>query len=593
MSSFVKQLEIREKEFKEKGKAGRFLMALLNLTGREVNEAPLGTDLDLALDVLGSIWETIEALTLVINSKDTGANHESCCHLINQALAALGRENIDKKFYDVVFKNENCSDLNNFEKCVEKFRQFCIFYFGNFKFGFRKFHRIQTTADEEKFQKLWDDLFTLKEFQNRTKLIGIKPIDTDVLWCLGYLSVRYAKAADAARDKFLNGLKKVKLEECQSYNDLNKKITNFDPLHDDALLPPEANLLPVYDEIASFQERLKKAKEICSQPAEKRIEEMQRRGRQNTFAYLTMREIDVYFATSMRKPEHFYNAQRLINRLFKGEKLGKYNLRVFDPTQSFSHDRLDKGLTECLMIACSKITLYNAQDEDTFGKDAEAAVSLAQAHPVIVYVARLFAGNESIKEIYKFVDLAPKMSVDDLYEDFKTRERWDFKYINNLEKEPLSKDRLISDYLDKKLLSILTTMESNIIRGELINYGYSLSEIGADREKLIKTAIDYIKKFERRALIFLEGHPLSMQTSPKDGVARGVIVTRSVEDTENILFALLTNTMEYVIIRDEYCWKLCEKNTSSPIRVITTDSTLTSAYWDKFLEHIGDEWKYA
>jgi nucleoside 2-deoxyribosyltransferase len=47
---------------------------------------------------------------------------------------------------------------------------------------------------------------------------------------------------------------------------------------------------------------------------------------------------------------------------------------------------------------------YNAQESDTFGKDAELGVTLAQGKPVIVYVTRLFEKSEGLKKIYELID---------------------------------------------------------------------------------------------------------------------------------------------------------------------------------------------
>jgi hypothetical protein len=61
-------------------------------------------------------------------------------------------------------------------------------------------------------------------------------------------------------------------------------------------------------------------------------------------------------------------------------------LRHFDPTLSFVDDRITKGLIECLMIRRAKVTIYNAGEQDSLGKDSELAATLAQGKPVIAYI---------------------------------------------------------------------------------------------------------------------------------------------------------------------------------------------------------------
>jgi hypothetical protein len=64
-------------------------------------------------------------------------------------------------------------------------------------------------------------------------------------------------------------------------------------------------------------------------------------------------------------------------------------LRYFDPTQALCRNRIDKGLTEALMLKRAKCTIYLAQESDTMGKDSELAATLAQGKPVIAYVPQI------------------------------------------------------------------------------------------------------------------------------------------------------------------------------------------------------------
>src|SRR5205807_1540880 len=120
-------------------------------------------------------------------------------------------------------------------------------------------------------------------------------------------------------------------------------------------------------------------------------------GLQNARTYMAMHDLNLYVATSMREPLHFTTNWAFVQGLFHAGHLSDWNLRYFDPTQAFLPDRIQKGLLECLMIKRAQLTVYNAQESDTFGKDSEAGVTLAQAKPVVVFVARLFDQQPTMK----------------------------------------------------------------------------------------------------------------------------------------------------------------------------------------------------
>jgi hypothetical protein len=88
----------------------------------------------------------------------------------------------------------------------------------------------------------------------------------------------------------------------------------------------------------------------------------------------------------MRTQEDYVAQSKFIKELFNHPDVQDLKLRYFDPTASYELDRLTKGLIEALMLRRAKVTVYNAQAEDTMGKDSELAATLAQGKPVIVYV---------------------------------------------------------------------------------------------------------------------------------------------------------------------------------------------------------------
>jgi len=591
---------------------GRFLLALLHITGRGGDEAPKDNDLDMAYNSLGEIMQRMRgdaATPLWVPSENDADVHRlderqtrQMCSLTNQALAAIGRETVGLPFYSVVFNSEDpatvrvTSIAEFYDRRAEMVRQLYMYFFGNFKAGFRKIRHW----DEHKLREHWDQLFTERKIEPREQIVGFQRVDTDMLWALGYVSVGFSKEISKARARLQPILDEAVRIGSNNVLDVDKiwkrrssgTSDTFDWVFDRAALPPEANLFPAYDQMMPFSTRLENARKFCSLPVEERVDKMIRRGRLNTFAYLTIPELDIYFATSMRVPSHFYNAARIVHDLFESGQLEKYHLSVFDPTQSFSHERLDKGLVESLMIARSKITVYNAQDEDTFGKDSEAAVSLAQCHPVVVYIARLFPDDKRLADVRRFLRLMPGRQNDlELLEDYV--EEFNVPFI---EKEklktpgPVTKDAIVAHLVEHRVREILSTFQSDELRAELLLNGYSVGDSPdtlLDPVFLRNEAEKLIGRLERRALIFLQGHPLALQVSPKDGVARGVIVSRDLKEVASVIEGLLSNTLQYKITNDEYCWKLEHESTHSPVRVVTSDPTLTASFWETFFR--GEE----
>ncbi|OGU94284.1 MAG: hypothetical protein A2220_11070 [Ignavibacteria bacterium RIFOXYA2_FULL_35_10] len=119
----------------------------------------------------------------------------------------------------------------------------------------------------------------------------------------------------------------------------------------------------------------------------------------NTEYYLSLvNDLDVYVATSMRKREDFRKMAETCERIFKDDKIKNFDLRYFDPTISAAFGHEDKGLIECLMVKCAKVLIYSVGEQESWGKDAEAAMALSLGKPVIFY-----CDEEQKKNFYKDV----------------------------------------------------------------------------------------------------------------------------------------------------------------------------------------------
>jgi hypothetical protein len=230
------------------------------------------------------------------------------------------------------------------------------------------------------------------------------------------------------------------------------------------------------------------------------------------------------------------------------------------------------------MIKRARLTVYNAQESDTFGKDSEAGVTLAQAKPVVVFVARLFDHHSNLEGVYAAVDEAARTQRDDFIKLLQERKLVSGDEAKTLLGPEKSKGDSIEFLIRKHVPTLLEALGEDQVGMELIRQGYDPESTS---KEILPFAVDRILKLERRALTFRDVHPLALQTSPIDGVARGVIVTRTVEDTAKVVRGLLLGTLKYQILEEEANWLLVDEVTRSPVRVVTKDAVLTSAFWSE------------
>ena len=233
---------------------------------------------------------------------------------------------------------------------------------------------------------------------------------------------------------------------------------------------------------------------------------------------------------------------------------------------------------ECLMIKRASVTVYNAQESDTFGKDAELGVTLAQRKPGIVYVTRMFLYEQNVARVYNLLDNKLRVPRDQFVERLLQDGLLEQHETAGLLGPEKTKADAMGFVIRKNVTAQLRGKDKAELALELVRQGYSLPESDVD---LADYCLDRIVNLEKRALIFREIHPLSLQTSPFDGVARGVMVTRTIEDTATLLSGLLRNAVEYEIVNENDNWLLIDKNTQSPVRVVTNNQVLTTAFWSE------------
>lgn len=401
----------------------------------------------------------------------------------NEVLLLLGCDRINKSFFDFLANsNGEIKVIGDLESSVDKFHKLALLFFGNIQEAFQ----ILSKSDSQLEDIL--DIFRPKDLESFKKrhapILGIQKIPEDKTYYLGYI-----------------------------VHEEIKEALRLDP--NDA-------------------EALKQHKER---------EEIVNLGKRNQEAYLASDHMDVYVATSMREKHEFLQVSRISDKIFKDELLKSLNLRYFDPTQAYCEDRIDKGISEGLMLKRAICTIYMAQESDTLGKDSELATTLAQGKPVIAYIPE---GNEQY--------------VADLIEDL-------VRFQTNKNRKQI-------------ILSQLQIFDSKL--------AWTNPEVlEKDEETLFGMLVAKVKTYyDKRAKTLSKDHPLGIQVILSNGVANGVLVVRTIKACVELLRDILANNLEFDLEKKyvdgiEYLL-LVEKKSGCIFRVITSNKSLTRSFWNYY-----------
>jgi hypothetical protein len=85
-------------------------------------------------------------------------------------------------------------------------------------------------------------------------------------------------------------------------------------------------------------------------------------------------------------------------------------------------------------------------------------------------------------------------------------------------------------------------------------------------------------RFEGRAKLFREQHPLALQVILSTGVLNGILVARSVNSCASLLASLMRNELDLELREDEWNYRLVERTTDSTIRVISRNTLIVNAF---------------
>jgi hypothetical protein len=294
----------------------------------------------------------------------------------------------------------------------------------------------------------------------------------------------------------------------------------------------------------------------------------------------------------MRERWEYEAAHSFIQAVFKGNaRLRRLKVRYFDPTQSYSAHRIDKGLVEALMLKRAKCTLYLAQETDTLGKDSELASTLAQGKPVIAYVPeirdpRTYAQEISNKPLDFVVKRWLQLEAEDIFTLPECLKELEGEFRARHMRNPSIIKKGLLEWKDELFIALrkatssrtfhLIGDEEREIRANLGKQFVEICEILAVAEK------HYLDK---RAETLREAHPLAIQVNLQDGVANGVLVARTTHQCAQLIYGLLTNSLAFHLVHNEGegMTELKEKITHSPYRVVTDDPKLTNSFWNFYL----------
>lgn len=355
--------------------SSRFLIALAKFLGINPTEAePLKSVLlsaesaDLLKQILVGIFQPPNGFSITFED-------------FNRLMIICGRHLATPHFFDYFFGE--AASLEQFETAVEKFRVKAMWLFGDFRFGYRMF----ATCPQPKFEDLIQKTLPLdpQPFSGRERFVEIEDIPSADLHLLGYISGAQVADMDSAlkilslASEWSGATPSDKLSAIGSDKRQKAiqvlKANGVDVAASDLVDVPKEKIKELHTQLSGVYDELKKRRDNAVAI-----------GLRNTQRYLTLPDLDVYVATSMREPEDFLSHHRFIKEVFSDAEVAELRLRYFDPTLSYVENRVTKGLIEMLMLRRAMVTIYNAGTEDTLGKDSELAATLTQGKAVIVYV---------------------------------------------------------------------------------------------------------------------------------------------------------------------------------------------------------------
>jgi len=558
------------------------------------------------------VGEPISALNLdstVIENVETEIEHlfnelwtlEQAFDKFNSILVFYGIRSVTKDFFSRYLGNPAFTSIESFKGAIEKYLVDALRLFSSIPQAYEKLNTKELEILISPLKERSTEHYSQRTIWNRIKLIP-----NDKLSVLGYIAAAKVEKEKTEREEMVEFLHDIVKQKSERTFDL-KNYTEKKKRKIDSLLRRYGSRIehglfsPLFQPDIDLIEREIKRLSPKDEGEILEMEKYQAMAYENLAHYLAADFMDVYVATSMRADADFISVNHFVNSLFDTADIKQYKLRYFNPTQSWIEDRVAKGLVEALMLKRASICIYMAQKEDTFGKDSEASVSLGQGKPVIVYVPRLFHEESKIdseafgllqaKDLIDLIERSDKTALENIDQDDdqeaahgvllkvlldRTTEEsfidiinihWaDFDLYGEVDK------RFYKSEDEEKKINIKNWMDS------IIKKGLDTRPTKDVKEALVQTLIANAMRYERRAKIFREVHPLALQVILSTGVLNGILVVRSIASCSKLLKALIDNKLDLELKVDENNYRLIEKNTKSTIRVISRHKLISNAF---------------
>lgn len=523
---------------------------------------------------------------------------------LNSVLIYYGIQPLSQPFFEYYLKNALTDKLSDLRDAVAIFQKDAIRLFSSFGGAYKTLNR----SSRQEFDSLLAPLAPLDD-RSADKLSAredwdkIDKISNEDLPFLGYIAAAQVRETQKKRKElsdFLRVIANAKRDgtlNMNNYSTAKKRrmdsfLREFDSKLEHTLSSPLfiANIDP--PTIEREADRVSPKDEDV-----KRIEETQKRAYVNLCNYLTADYLDVYIATSMRNDADFVSVNDFVENLFRKDgPIGNLNLRYFNPTQSWIADRVAKGLVEALMLKRADICIYMAQKSDTFGKDSEASVTLGQGKAVIVYVPKLFdrdanidtesLGGMSRSQLIHEIGKLDSEKVDDDEDNealigrlLKLKlERCSAEDLVRIVRNHWADFDLEGEFSERTkenppaLQELRTWLKAIVGKGEIALLKDEFKEIV--NQALVGRAL----RFESRATVFREIHPLALQIIFSNRVINGILVARSSESCARLLKRIIHNKLETELKNEADNYKLVEKETGSIIRVISKHKLISNSF---------------
>jgi hypothetical protein len=539
----------------------------------------------------------------------------------NEMLLILNQERVSRHFFRFFFQPKghegHPADFNRLREGVALFRGMAMLCFGNFRFAYKRLSSLSERVFDSvvgRYCKLTRSQMRCRFLDRPPKAIRIRPVPRAKTWYVGYLTERKLEQDNISYLALLVKSRQVPLNIVRKFVHIQKQEEELgrlgfeDPVRARHELPKERwreatnnTRARVTKIIRQVVEKARSARldtrkwlplraELFSSLQDKRNDLLDTRSQagRNTAAYLTWDFMDVYVATSMRERWEYESTHKLLEDIFRGDhRLRRLKVRYFDPTQSFSTNRIDKGLVEALMLKRATCTLYLAQETDTLGKDSELASTLAQGKPVVAFVPEI----ENVEKYARDIAGRPL--------DFLLK-RWLLLDAEEIFTEPdcmqdlgklvPSKRGLGSQRRDTLgwLDGLFDSLREACAQRTFILFepedAKLKSTLGDDYAQMCRAlAIAEKHYFDKRAGTLREGHPLAIQVHLETGVANGVLVVRNVKQCAELIYRLLIYDYDFRIRRNQGMTELIETISGCPYRVVTEDAKLRNSFWNFYL----------